>query len=193
VQVDHATGRGRHEVEEARVPANVADERFGLDLLPGVRVDVAAERRSTASGICVGVDAGERAVGEDSIEIEVVTELPHEQWMEVVQPETARQEVGVAPSQFASARAREQKPEPPWPGIHDGLDGIEKRRHALDLVNEDGANIGRGGQELALEPFRLGHVLAKRGRARQIQRAIGSSVARSVDLPTCRGPRSSRC
>jgi hypothetical protein len=87
--------------------------------------------------------------------------------------DASRQQIRVPTSQLPRARPGQQEPEPPWVRVDDGLHGVQERGDALDLVNQHRANAGARGQQLPLEPLRIGDELAKRGEAGEIQREIG--------------------
>jgi hypothetical protein len=54
MQVDDPAGRGGHKIEQPCIAADIAHERFGLDLFTEVRVHVAPETARAALGIAFG-------------------------------------------------------------------------------------------------------------------------------------------
>ena len=75
-QVQDAAGRGRDEVEQARIATEVADQGLCLHFLAQVRIGVAAEGSAALTCIAFGPDARERAVSERSVEVELARRAP---------------------------------------------------------------------------------------------------------------------
>ena len=128
-------------------------------------------------------------MGENAVEIKVLTEFADGERMEPVDVYPSGKQVGLAPPEFPRARPREQEPETGRPLVHRDLNGIEQRGNPLHFVEEDGPNALRGRVQLPFESFGMPHIVAEDVRAGEVEREVGTERGKESGLAHLPGPQ----
>jgi hypothetical protein len=123
-------------------------------------------------------------MGEDAVETEIRLQFAREQRMQIVEHNPLRQQVRVAAPQLARAGDGEQEAESAWVCVNDRLDAVQQRGDTLYLVDEDGPSRGWRRLQLRLEALGLSRVLAKRGKAREVEDKVRFERPEQRRLPT---------
>ena len=126
-----ATGGRGDEIEQPREAADVPHERLRLHLFAEVRIGIGAQVGRPRRGVTLRVDAGQRAVGQRAVQVEVGAELAGEQRMQVVDVNPSREQIRPAAPQLARTRSGEQEAKAQRPLIEEDLHGVQQCRHAL--------------------------------------------------------------